>query len=503
MISREREQEILRLHHAEKWPVGTIARQLGVHHNTVARVLAQAGLDSGRTFSRKSMADPYLPFIQETLKTYPSLRASRLYSMVKGRGYPGGADHFRHIVSRFRPRKSGEAYLSLKTLPGEQAQVDWGHFGKVVVGKATRPLMAFVMVLSWSRRIFLRFFLGQAIGCFLRGHVGAFSIYRGVPRVILTDNLKSVVLERRGDAIRFHPKILELAAFYRFEPRPVAVARGNEKGRVERAIQYVRHAFFAARSWTDVADLNRQSQAWCETEASERRCPGDRSLTVAQAFEKERPLLLPIPDYPFPSEDRVEVSVRKTPYVTFDLNRYSVPHDRVRRTLVVLASEDTVRVLDGTTEVARHPRSYDRSAQIENPKHIEALVAWKREARESRGMDRLHRACPISEKLLVAVAERGGNVGSATARLLYLLEAYGPRDMDACIRRALAAGAAHVAAVEQCLDQLRQDRRQPPPLPLDLPPGVKDVVVNPHALNGYDPKETQDDDDDDDDSNAS
>jgi transposase len=496
MIPRAREQEILRLHHAEGWPVGTIARQLGVHHNTVARVLAQAGLDSGKRFSRKSMADDYVPFILETLKKYPDLRASRLYAMAKGRGYPGGPDHFRHVVSRFRPRPSAEAYLSLKTLPGEQAQVDWGHFGKVVIGKATRPLMAFVMVLSWSRRIFLRFFLGQAMGCFLRGHVEAFSAFGGVPRVLLTDNLKSVVLERRGDAIRFHPRYLELAGFYRFEPRPVAVARGNEKGRVERAIQYVRHAFFAARTWSDVADLNRQSQAWCETEANDRRCPGDRSLTVAQAFAKEQPLLLPVPEHPFPADDRVEVSVRKQPYVTFDRNQYSVPHDRVRRTLVVLASEDTVRVLDGTTEVARHRRSYDHSARIENPKHIKALEATKREARESRGMDKLYRACPISEKLLVAVAERGGNVGGATSRLLYLLEAHGPSDLKACIRRALAASATHVAAVEQCLDQLRQDRHQPPPLPLTLPPGVQNVVVKPHALDGYDPKETQDDDDD-------
>ena len=189
MIPREREQEILRLHHAEGWPVGTIARQLGVHHNTVARVLAQAGLDSGKRFGRKSMADDYIPFILATLKKYPDLRASRLYAMAKGRGYRGGPDHFRHIVSRFRPRPSAEAYLSLKTLPGEQGQVDWGHFGKVVIGKATRPLMAFVMVLSWSRRIFLRFFLGQAMGCFLRGHVEAFSAFGGVPRVILYENV--------------------------------------------------------------------------------------------------------------------------------------------------------------------------------------------------------------------------------------------------------------------------------------------------------------------------
>ncbi len=107
--------------------------------------------------------------------------------------------------------------------------------------------MAFVMVLSWSRQIFLRFYLNQQMESFLRGHVAAFEAWQGLPRVLLYDNLKSAVLERQGDAIRFHPTLLALSAHYRFEPRPVAVARGNEKGRVERAIRYIRDNFFAGR----------------------------------------------------------------------------------------------------------------------------------------------------------------------------------------------------------------------------------------------------------------
>ena len=94
--------------------------------------------------------------------------------------------------------------------------------------------MAFVMVLSWSRQIFLRFYLNQRMESFLRGHVGAFEAFGGCSRIVLYDNLKSAVLERRGDAIRFNPTLLSLASHYHFEPRPVAVARGNEKGRVER-----------------------------------------------------------------------------------------------------------------------------------------------------------------------------------------------------------------------------------------------------------------------------
>src|SRR6185437_8716265 len=100
MISRELEAEILRLYHAEHWPVGTVAQQLHVHHSTVRRVLTQAGIPAAEQSVRRSMADPFLPFIQEVLTRYPTLRASRLYHMVRERGYPGRPDHFRAIVAR-------------------------------------------------------------------------------------------------------------------------------------------------------------------------------------------------------------------------------------------------------------------------------------------------------------------------------------------------------------------------------------------------------------------
>jgi len=293
MIPPEREAEILRLYHAEKWRVGTIATQLGVHHSTVRRVLTQAGVPVAEQSLRSSIADPFLPFIPATLKKYPRLCASRLYQMVKERGYPGGPDHFRAIVSRHRPRPVAEAYLRLRSLPGEQAQVDWGHFGKVMIGRAKRALMAFVMVLSYSRQIFLRFYYGSAMANFLHGHVAAFAFFEGLARVHLYDNLRSAVLERRGDAIRFHPTLLELATHYRFEPRPVAPARGNEKGRVERAIRFARDSFFAAREWSDLEDLNQQALAWCRGEAADRRCPEDPSRTVREVFAEEKGRLLP------------------------------------------------------------------------------------------------------------------------------------------------------------------------------------------------------------------
>ena len=293
-VTPELIEQIQRYYHVERWRTGTIARQLKVHHGTVERVLRQAGLPR-IGLVRASRIDPYLPFIHETLKKFPTLGASRLYTMARERGYKGGPDHLRHLIANHRPRPAAEAYLRLVTLVGEQGQVDWAHFGHLQIGQAKRPLMAFVMVLSWSRRIFLRFSLDARMESFLRGHVQAFELWGGLPRVLLYDNLKSAVLERRGDAIRFSPQLLAFAGHYHFEPRPVAVARGNEKGRVERAIRYVRENFFAARSFADLADLNAQADIWCVGQADDRLCPQDKTLTVGAAFAQEQPRLLALP----------------------------------------------------------------------------------------------------------------------------------------------------------------------------------------------------------------
>ena len=487
-LTPETEAQILRYHHAEHWPVGTIARQLNLHRDSIARVLAQAGLPAIKRIHRPSAVDPYLPFILETLAQFPRLRASRLYAMVKDRGYPGQPDHFRHLIACHRPRPKREAFLRLRTLPGEQMQVDWGHFGHLEIGKARRPLMAFVAVLSYSRQIFLRFYLGAHMENFLRGHVAAFDAWGGVPRIALYDNLKSAVLERQGTVIRFNPTLLTLAGHYRFEPRPVAVARGNEKGRVERAIRYIRDAFFAGRNFTDLADLNAQADAWVVAQAGERRCPEDETLTVSEAFVQEQPRLLELPGNPFPSDEIKVASAGKTPYVRFDLNDYSIPHTCVSRSLTVSATPDEVRILDGQAVITTHPRSYDRQQQIEHAEHVAALVTEKRQASAHRGTDHLVQAVPASQALLIGAVERGEPLGRTVRALAELLERYGVAELTVAIDEALTRGVPHPNAVRLALELRRQAQAEPPPLAVCLPDHVKrrDVPVRPHRLDDYD-----------------
>jgi transposase len=210
MINAEVEAQILRLYQAEGWQVGEIARHLQVHHSVVRRVvdkLPQQTPQPARV--RPKLIDAFMPWLLDAIEKYPTVSGRRLWEMARERGYTGRSDHFRTIIAGIRPPKRAEAYLRLMTLPGEQAQVDWGHFGTTTVGLATRKLNAFVMTLSYSRRPFVYFFYDQKLPSFLQGHVGAFEAFGGVPRVILYDNLKAVVTQRMGEAILFQPQMLD------------------------------------------------------------------------------------------------------------------------------------------------------------------------------------------------------------------------------------------------------------------------------------------------------
>ena len=262
----------------------------------------------------------------------------------------------------------------------------------------------------------------------------------------------------------------------------------QRKGRVERAISYVRRAFFLARRFRDVEDLNRQAREWCDGPACQRRWVEDDRLTVAEAFEKERALLLPLPPAPFPTDERRELAVGKTPYVRFDHNDYSVPHELVRQVVVVVASLQTVRILHGHAVVAEHRRCFDRRQQIEDPAHVERLVEYKRRARAHRSLDRLAAAAPASRDLLTFLAQRGANLSSATTRLLRLLDEFGAARLEPAIREALDKDIPHPHAVRQILERQRRAEGRRPALPVNLPedPRVRDLTVRPHPLESYD-----------------
>jgi len=484
MTNPETRVQIRHYFYAEHWKIGTIAKELNVHPDAVRTAIESDSFNRTQAL-RPCITDPYMEFVRQTLDQHPRLRATRIYQMIRDRGYSGSVIQLRRAVAQLRPPVR-EPFQCLQTFPAEQAQVDWAHFGEVAVGRARRTLSCFVMTLSWSRALYLEFFFDQTMENFLRGHVHAFQAWSGQPRVLLYDNLKSAVLERRGDQIHFNPRLLELCAHYHFVARPCQVRAGNQKGRVERAIRYVRESFWAGRAFTTLAECNRQALLWRDQVAYRRRWPGDDSRTVEQAFAEEQPRLLPHPAHPFATDLVVPVRSAKTIYVRFDLNDYSIPPQAVGRQLTLVASDTLVRILEGTVEIARHHRTYDRHQFVLDPAHLEALTKVKRKAFDATPTGRLAFAVPESKVLIDLAFEQGESAGSQAAQLLKLLDLYGPVALRRAIAEALERNTPRASSVAFLLR--KQQRSAPAPVPVDLSrhPEAQAVEVRPHDLETYD-----------------
>lgn len=486
LIDEELVVLIRRRYFGDHWKVGTIASELSLHPDTVRRAIDSVAFSRARSEARARQVDPYREYIEEILRDHPRLRATRIYEMVRARGYQGSVVTLRRVVRTLRPTVIAEAYLRLRMLPGEQAQVDWASFGKVEVGKAQRRLCCFVMVLSYSRMLFAEFFLGDDLTAFLTGHVDAFTYYGGVARTALHDNLKSAVIARRGELVAFHPRYLELCGHYCFAPQACRPRRANEKGRVERAIAYVRDSFFAARSFHSLADLNAQVRTWMEEVAGKRRWPDDPRQTVAEAFAEERPRLHPLPQQPPAVAVPVAVRAKKTIYVRFDGNDYSIPPDKVGRPLTLLADPSTVRLLDGVAEVARHVRSYDRWARIEDPRHTAALLAIKRRALAATTPSVLGQEIPEVEAFLSAAFEKGEVPGRVTRELVTLRTLYGARALRAALVAAMDRRTPRMASVRFLLERNRRQHPQPMAVELADRHELAELYVKPHDLEDYD-----------------
>src|SRR2546422_1208866 len=494
MISPETRVRIRQLFYAEHWKIGTIARELQVHPDAVRRAIETERFNATKTMRlRPCVTDPYTDFIRSILEQYPRIRATRIYQMIRDRDYKGSVVQLRRLVARLRPTPK-EAFLNLRMFPGEQGQVDWASFGEVPVGRARRPLSCFVTTLSFSRGFYLEFFFNQVMESFLIGHVHAFENWRGCPRILLYDNLRSAVLERRGDEIRFNPRLLDLCAHYHCAPRPCQVRAGNQKGRVERTIRYIRESFFAARTFTTLDDLNRQALVWRDQVAHARPWPGDDSKTVQQALEEERNRLLPLPAHSFETDLILPIQSGKTIYVRFDLNNYSIPPAAVEKTLTLVASASTVRILD-TGEIAHHRRSYDRHQFVLDPSHQAALLAEKRKAFGSTRGGRLVQAVPESEVLLDAAFARGESAGSQTAQLLKLLDLYGAAELRTAVHEALERKTPRASSVAVILRKRQRASGRSAPIPVDLSrrPELESLSVTPHNLETYDELALNDD----------
>lgn len=472
MISEDQRAQVRRLYFSEHWKLGTIASETGLHHDTVRDVVGLADRKPApKRPPRPSKVDPYVEFLRTTLAKYPALTATRCAAMIRPRGYVGSDIQVRRVIRRFRlrPTPSHEAFLKLRMLPGEQAQVDWADLGKIRVGQIERRAFALVLVLSYSRDTVVYFSHTQAMEAVIAGHLAAFERWGGAPRKLLYDNMKTVVIERQGTAIRYHDHLLELAGHWGFEPVVCRPRRGNEKGRVERRIRDLRASMLAGHTFHSLQDYRVAFETWRAEVLHKRPWPDDptHKRTVGEVFAEEKSLLLPPPVHTVPLVVCRPATVGKQPYVVLDSNRYSVPSRLVGTTVTLALEPERLRVLDGQECVAVHVRRWGKGEIIEDPEHVRELREHKRRGANGAARNRLLDAVPVAAQLLSELAARQEPLSPATAALIKMLDAHGPQALAAAITEAMERGTPRAASVRWILDRNRKPGR--PVLPVELP----------------------------------
>jgi transposase len=481
------EHEIRRLFVVEKWKRGTIASQLGIHSDVVERVLGASDVVARPVRARR--IDPFVGFIDETLTVYPRLRSTRLYHMLVERGYEGSTRTLRNYVAGVRPSPKSEAYLRCERLIGEQSQIDWGHVGYVDVPGGRRPLWVFVFLLAYSRARFAELVLDMTVESLRRSLLRAAEYFGGVTRQWLFDNPKTVVLGRRGDAVRFHPELLDLAGTLRVQPRLCRVRKPTDKGGVERAVRDLKEGFFAGRTIQTVEGGNRELERYLRQVVLKRSHPRVADRTVEDVLSEEKPHLLSLPEN-LPSQELVmPVSVDRTASIRLSTNLYSVPPEYAGKTLTLVANEVELRLLDRGCEIARHPRCWGKKQHIEDPAHRRALVEQRRASWIPKGRDRLKVHVPQIDALYAQWVECGRNVGSMTARTLKLLDLYGGDIIQWAVREMLARGTHDPGALALLCEEARRNQNRPIPALLELQAHVPDADVIPHDLGFYDKNE--------------
>lgn len=487
-VPQDTSVEIRRLFFAEHWPVGTIARQLMVHEDVVRRL---CGLLSPKRVTppvpKHLLLDEHFAFIAEKLETYPTLRATRLYDMLRARGYKGSVRTVRGHVRKVRPAPKREAFLRLNPLIGEQSQVDWAHVGKLSIDGAERSLWLFLIVLSYSRAMWGEFVIDLTSPSLCRSLARAAQFFGGTTREWLFDNPKIIVLEKYGDVVQFHPMLLETAGHYHVQPRLCAVRKANQKGRVERAIRYVRERFLAGRPIHSLEQGNRELLSFIDDIAHRRPHPTIADKSVFEVLSEEQPRLLPLPEKALSTDMVKPVTVDKTAFIRFDNNAYSVPPEHASSTLLLVVDDRIVRVVKGTEEVARHVRSYGKKRVIEDPAHREALVENRKNAERQMGKDRLLAVTPAMAALYERWVSHNKNVGNTTSRVLRLLDLYGEDVLRAAVAEMVAAGTHDPGALELLCERIRTRRgKKPALLDVRFADHVYDRDVVPHDLEVYD-----------------
>lgn len=422
MIDYQTFCKLRQLHDVDRLSVTQIAAELGLHRETVANWIPRPKYEQRRSEQpRSSKLDPFKGSISRLLERH-NYSSSQVLALLREEGYKGGSSILRSYVARVRPR-TRQAFLRLQFVPGQAAQVDWGSAGYLQVANTRCRLSFFVMVLCHSRRMYVEFTLRESQEHFLAAHQRAFVFFQGVPNELIVDNCKVAVLHhRRGEEPAFNPRYLDFARHYGCRLRACNPLSPHEKGRVERAVGYVKNNFLAGRQLSSLDALNAEARLWMDTVANV-RVHGDTGKTPDALFAEET--LRPLHLNPYDTATIHPLRSDRTCRVRFDSNTYSVPAANARQLLTLKASTERVVILDGDRIIADHLRSYGRRQDFEIRGHIEPLLLQRMRAHRQRQLVRFLTLGPAAQRYWEQLQQRRPDALTQVQRIVALSESHG------------------------------------------------------------------------------
>jgi transposase len=445
-------------HDRQGLTIAQCARALGLHRDTVAKWVGLAQYRPRIPVRRTSRLDPFKARIVRLLETHP-YSAQQIFQRLREEGFTGGATIVKDYVRKVRPPRR-EAFLKLSFVPGECAQIDWGEYGTIAVGNTRRRLSFFLMVLCYSRMMYLEFTVSQTMEHFLACHEHAFAAFAGCPARLMIDNLKSAVLRRVvGEAPMFNPRYLDFARHWGFDISPCTPRKGNEKGRVENGVGYVKKNLLNGLDLHDFSAANPAAQLWLDTIANV-RVHGETHRRPVDLFAQEQPLLRRLNPHPYDVGRVLSQRASRQFRIVLDTNEYSVPAEYAGQRLSVTAYPDRVCIYHHDRLIARHVRSYGRHQDIEDPDHPKALLAQRRAAREQRLLMRFLSLSPHAQAYYEGLDARRLNVRHHLRKIVALSEIYGDEALARAIEDGLAFAAFSCEYIANILEMRARQRPQ-------------------------------------------
>lgn len=479
--------EVLKLHLIDGMSARAIARQLGMSRNTVREMLGRGKVrrtsKDGSHQPRYSMLVPFEAAIRQMLDEAPEIKAPTVLERLRPLGYEGGLTIVRDKLRRMRPRRHQEPFLTLDFHPGAAMQVDWADFGFAIPGCARR-VSALVMTLCYSRYLYLEFTMNQTFGTLVRAMDRGLHFFGGVTTVDIFDNMKTVVI-RHGPPTVFNQSFLAYSRARGFSVVACRPARGNEKGRVERPIGFVRERFWPGRRFESLLDLNTQAATWRDTIANKREHEVTNKIPALVYQHEERQHLKPLRDVFFETDDLLSTTVTKRFRIRFDRNDYSVPPRLVGQTVVVRANDEAVAIYLGPKQMARHHRSFGVGEDIEHPAHREEALALKPRAALGAIPPILSGLGEVGETYFKNLAVGHRSLQRETARLVFFVELFGAKATTSAIEEVMRTGHVGAEYVEYILRHKRGLTPCAEPLRLG-DPELDDIHFDEPDLSFYD-----------------